>query len=339
MLEFGSDFHFIEAASDADTLFLSHPNAMLYADGRIALAAILQTNNWRRIWLPSYFCYEVVSWMRQAVDIQIVFYPDYPGCDDVALVNNLPYKQGDVLYRVNYFGMRNFRSEKSLSVDVIEDHTHDLIGPWAMQSDADWCVASLRKTLPIPEGGVVWSPKGLRIPDKGMDVNINTRLSADRWKAMELKASYVAGEQVDKTCFRSLFSNTEEQIDQLMQIADIDSRTRKYLQHFNIRQWYDAKRGNLDILQDMLDYESLVCESKDCNLFSYVVLLQDRQQRDEARRQFADHGVYTAILWQVPDDVPQEVKHFSHTMLSIHADGRYGDEAIHELAMRIRSIL
>lgn len=62
---------------------------------------------------------------------------------------------------MNYFGLRTSRSNQSLPIPVIEDHSHDLLGRWPLYSDADWCIASIRKTLPTIEGGMVWSPKNI----------------------------------------------------------------------------------------------------------------------------------------------------------------------------------
>ena len=122
--------------------------------GRQTIVALIAQHQWKRIWLPVYFCYEVVDTIRQT-GIELLFYPDYPGAYDQNIVSELPYKKGDVLLRMNYFGLRTRRSNQSLPIPVIEDHSHDLLGRWSLYSDADWCIASIRKTLPTVEGGMV----------------------------------------------------------------------------------------------------------------------------------------------------------------------------------------
>jgi hypothetical protein len=40
---------------------------------------------------------------------------------------------------------------------LVEDHSHDPFSPWAVGSSADYAFCSLRKTLPVPDGGLLWS--------------------------------------------------------------------------------------------------------------------------------------------------------------------------------------
>jgi hypothetical protein len=66
---------------------------------------------------------------------------------------------------MNYFGLRTPPDlELPEGVEVLEDHSHDPVSAWAEQSSADFCLASLRKTLPINDGGALWSPVGHRLP-------------------------------------------------------------------------------------------------------------------------------------------------------------------------------
>ena len=71
----------------------------------------------------------------------------------------------DIILVCNHFGI----SEQSLFdslIDspslIIEDHTHDPWSPWSFGSRASYCFSSLRKTLPLPDGSVIWSPSSFR---------------------------------------------------------------------------------------------------------------------------------------------------------------------------------
>lgn len=123
-----------------------------------------------------YFCYEVVDTIRQT-GIELLFYPCYPVHMIQNIVSELHYKKGDVLLRMNYFGLRTRRSNQSLPIPVIEDHSHDLLGRWSLYSDADWCIASIRKTLPTVEGGMVWSPKQHRLECMPQATKENTQMA------------------------------------------------------------------------------------------------------------------------------------------------------------------
>ena len=41
------------------------------------------------------------------------------------------------------------------SIVLIEDHIHDPLSDWSQSSNADYAVASLRKTLPVPIGAML----------------------------------------------------------------------------------------------------------------------------------------------------------------------------------------
>ena len=173
MKEFGSNFHYLPVEVNAvRTIGHYHPDAVYYATGRHALIDLYRQMGWKRLWVPEYFCYEVLgSVLREGVNV--AFYTDYPTFDEDEVVRDLPFEEGDALFRVNYFGLRSMRSNRVIKVPVVEDHTHDLIGAWACSSDADWCIASLRKTLPLAEGGMLWSPQGYRLKNKPAESSLH----------------------------------------------------------------------------------------------------------------------------------------------------------------------
>jgi len=336
MKEFGSDFHFIDSFSSKRAHLTDvYHNAVLLADGRQCIVALIRQYGWKRMWMPDYFCYEVITTIVEQTGITMMYYPDLPGGDDGKVLEALPYQESDVLFRVNYFGMRNFRSNKSVPVPVIEDHSHDLLGRWALYSDADWCIASLRKTLPLPEGGMMWSPKGHQLTIELNSSEENEKIAAIRWEGMEMKKDYLEGGDVSKEDFRRRYTETEEWFD-TAEPSLIDERSRMVVaEELDINSWLRAKRRNWEILKELTEQEHcdiLVPEHESCTMFSLVVLLEDKYQRDKVRRQLIASSVYPAILWAVPDDASAEAKDISNRMLSIHCDGRYAKDDMRVLA-------
>lgn len=336
MKEYGSDFHSMNSFQSKRThLDDIYKDAVYLADGRMCLLSLIEHNGWKRIWMPEYFCYEVIETIRQLTGIEIKFYVDYPGCVDTAEIDKIDFREGDVLFRVNYFGMREKRSEAAIPVPVIEDHTHDLLGHWALYSDADWCIASLRKTLPIPEGGLLWSPKGFDLTAyAAVSSDDNETMMAKRWKAMDMKASYLSGEAIDKDAFRSLYEETEAWFD-TAPICGIDKRSMETIRSLDINAWYNAKRKNLEAIDSILS-NGIRAEDESCNLFSFVLRTKNRQS---VRKTLIENKLYSAILWNVPETVSPEVKKFSESMLSIHCDGRYSADDMTEIAERIKNAL
>ena len=233
--------------------------------------------------------------------------------------------------------MRSYRSPEKLMVPVVEDHTHDLIGGWAMNSHADWCIASLRKSLPIPEGGMLWSPVGLPLPEAPKVSEENERIAAIRWEAMRMKARYLAGEDVEKATFRAGFVDTEEYFDRA-DVCALDRESSEYLKSFDIRGWYNKKYENWELLRDIKKEGVKVIRPEDlgCYPFSLVLLFDSSDERDRVRRELIAHQIYPAILWTIPHcPADGEVFTFSRGMLSIHCDARYTKEEI----LQMRSIL
>ena len=129
MEEYGSDFHYVDTyLSGRAHLTDVYGGSWYIADGRQCLIALIRQSGWKRMWMPEYFCYEVIESLRQMTDIEIVFYQDFPTNDARGMVMTLPFRDGDVLLRVNYFGMRDLRRNKNIPVPVIEYHSHDPFG-------------------------------------------------------------------------------------------------------------------------------------------------------------------------------------------------------------------
>lgn len=341
MREFGSDFHFILPAERTSAhLTEMFVGAALLADGRQCIVALIRQNGWRRIWMPDYFCYEVIETIRKQTGIEVLFYEDNPLTE--GNVEALPFLSGDVLLRMNFFGMRAFRSNAGLPVPVVEDHSHDLLGPWAQNSDADWCIASLRKSLPVPEGGMFWSPKGHALPAVSASSEENERVASIRWEGMEMKAGYLRGEDVRKDVFREKFTGTEDWFDQAEPTL-LDARSQRYLSgQLDVQVWNNRKRENWQVLKESVlerGCEVLAPEQDSCTMFSLILLMKDNEQRERVRRSLIANSVYPAVLWGLPGTASAKSRFFSERMLSIHCDGRYTSGDMTQLADIINRII
>ena len=344
MKEFGSDFHYIAPTGGSDTLQDFFPSANYYADGRQALIDLYRSQGWQRLWMPEYFCYDVIESLKEA-GLELVFYTDYPDYHDdsktiEAIQRKGHFRPTDAILRVNYFGMRSYRCVDKLNIPVVEDHTHDLIGGWALNSHADWCIASLRKSLPVPEGGMLWSPMGLPLPKAPTVSDENEKIAAIRWEAMRLKACYLNGENVEKAAFRSGFVDTEEYFDRA-EVCALDAESQKFLQLVDIRDWYKRKWENWELLRDIKKdgVRVLRPENKGCYPFSLILVFELEDERNRVRKALIERQVYPAILWSVPPSYYGEISQMSGGMLSIHCDARYTKEEILQMKSIIESTL
>lgn len=334
MREFGSDFHFIDTY-DSGRAHLTDVfrDATLLADGRQCIVTLIRQYGWKRLWMPGYFCYEVIDSIKEQTGVEVMFYEDSPLNE--GKVDDLPFQDGDAILRMDYFGMRELRSNKNITIPVIEDHSHDPFGHWALYSDADWCISSIRKILPIPEGGMMWSPREHHLTISLMSSEENEKNSTTRWEGMKMKSRYLKGENVSKEDFRKRYVDTEEYFDRA-EPALIDERSRNVVsEELDINLWQGAKKKNWQLLKSLVNSDKcqvMEPENESCTMFSLVVLLDTKDKRDEVRKRLIESSVYPAILWNVPERASMEAKDFSERMLSIHCDGRYTEEDIRQLA-------
>lgn len=336
MKDFGSDFHWYNNIKKGPSFVDLIGEANYYANGRQAIVSLIHHLRLKRIWIPFYFCYEVIENIKRT-GIEILFYHDDPQNVKKVDFDHSNFETGDALFLMNYYGLRDKRVYTNINIPIIEDHSHDLIGDWALNSEADWCIASLRKTLPISEGGVLWSPKKHQLPEKPLKTIENDQLSHKRFEAMKLKASYLNDDCfVDKDEFRKLYIETESLFDNLP-ISHISDDSFQIIEDLDIKWWYELKKSNWTFLvnKKYKNAEVLLPESDSNYPFSLVLKFENTEIRNRFRSNLIESRVYPAILWSVPDNLEEKYKDFTNTMLSIHCDARYSIEEIKELKNRI----
>ena len=340
MKEFGSDFHFCAANNLDNENELSKFNASFYANGRQALQIIISNNTWKRIWVPAYFCYEIIDAIKET-GITIKFYPDAPTFDDNSIISEIPFDENDVLLRMNFFGLRKWRDNSKIPVPVIEDHSHDLLGDWALKSNADWIIASLRKTLPLPEGGILWSPKQHPLPPKLKSTISNDLISYKRLSAMLMKTLYLSGYSISKSLFRQIYVETEEAFSSLEKSA-ISDDCFSMLKHLNINDWNKSKHQNWTLLSNISNENISILlpeDLKECNPFSLILKFKDVTRRDAFRKVLIKNQIYPAVLWDIPSMQNEDVIAISETLLSVHCDARYKLSDIEHLKSKMENIL
>lgn len=342
MKEFGSDFHYFGIGRNGRNVF-DESQVNFYADGRHAMQHLihykLKSREWKRLWMPEYFCYEVIRAIEET-GVKIVFYHDTPLNNDIEIIRSIPFRKGDVLFRMNYFGTRGFRDNREIPVEVIEDHSHDLISEWALNSNADWCVASLRKTLPLPEGGILWSPLRRKLPDKLPSSMKNEIVSYKKLSAMLLKKLYLETLYEGKDDFRQIYMEAEKELSCLA-VSGISDIVQRMLERLNIEVLYQVKRENWNRIREGLD-EKLsylrVNTSEGQTPFSFVLKFDNKEVRDLIRDQLVKLDVYPAVLWEIPTGHSPQVETCAGKLLSIHCDARYSSADIDELLRRINSL-
>lgn len=355
--ENGSEFHLVypdrsddEAKENNQMYWLKH--GVFFSSGRGALKFLLEfgQNNkaWKRLWIPSYYCFDIVDYLTN-LHIEILFYPDSPlnGCPDLA---NLSFVKGDVLLYVNYFGLRkapNLDFLRSKQVEVIEDHTHDPYSLWANNSSADWCFASLRKTVPIPDGGVLWSLKNKITKFEPKVANDALSSSLKKFGGMFLKKMYLENRIADKNYYLDLLRQGEQEIASVT-VSAITPLSYHLLELFPLLQWRKRRRDNFISFQHAITKmnELVLLQSEQENdmgicAFSCVIIFASKLLCEHCYNGLIQDNIYPAKLWPVKSrsDLPNlpEMIDLSERLLSLHCDMRYCHDDMLKVATKIRS--
>lgn len=331
MIEFGSDFHF------CDYTLLKDPDVFdsirYYASGRHALEAIIKQEKWKRIWVPAYFCYEVIGHIS-SLGIEVKLYDDNPlQFEDDILLSSLNYEKEDVLLRMNFFGLREKCSNKHIPIPVIEDHTHDIISDWALNSDADWCIASIRKTLPVAAGGILWSPLKKDLPQQIESTKYCEQMANIRYEAMQMKREYLK-EGGDKNIFRNKYILSEELIEKLS-LSGMDKKSSEIFQSIDINRWTLIRKENWIAAYNILSNKFCILKPQNTNNFnpfSLIFVCKSLVDRENLRSYLIKNSIFPAVLWKVPEDTAYDnALNFSNRMLSLHCDARYTKNDIEQM--------
>jgi hypothetical protein len=322
--EHGSEFHWSEAGlaeRDDDRDWLMQREAVGYASGRAALRALVEHGRWPRVWLPSYVCAELI----EAVGDRVRFYEDDPTREPSLVELGDEASAGDAIVRINYFGLRGSISAgpwQRRGLVVIDDHTHDPCGAWAQASDADYCLASLRKSLPVPDGALVWSRGGdLPAAPEACDE------AAAKLPAMLLKALYLRGYPVEKSVVRALAIAGEQRLAALT-VEGMSRVSGQLLASLAISRLRARRRENFAVFAEAIGERAAILAGDGATPFACVLRLGDREERERVRVALIEARIYPAVLWDL-EGIAGHRERFAGScavgdrLLAIHCDARY----------------
>ena len=324
--------------------------APLFSSGSEALAALVRwgadRRGWRRVWLPSYYCPEVPAALRTlAGGVEVRTFPDH---DLLAPPSpDLPGAQpGDVVVVANQLGIRPRPRPDWPALDcvvLVEDHSHDLASDWALTSRADYAFASLRKTLPLPDGGAVWSPRGLELPPEPPRSDDDERLADRLASALAGRALGDLAEADEPPRFRALARSAAANPGSRPGISPV---SRALLPTMPVRAWHERRRRNLALLADTVGTprNGRILVAPDGGVaFALTLVFDTEAARREAEEALIARAVVPTILWPLDPardpGVDAVDANLSRRILSIHGDQRFDEADVRRLAAILREAL
>ena len=330
--EHGSDLHWIEPSAGGRYPWRS---VVLYGCGRYALNAAVE--DFRRLWVPAFFCQEVLAAIPNT---ELVTYDDAPGAlaEDLG---SLPFRDGDAVFAVNTLGLRAQPPRVPAGVPVIEDHTHDLWSAWAFSSTAPIAIASLRKLLPVPDGGALWSPAGGALPAEPPLDAAHARAALDRLEGMVLKTAYLDGADVAKDAFRAHALAGEAAIAEGPSSAPLPL-TKTVLSAFPVDDWRARRAENHAAFVTALGSTpgvSVAMPQPGATPYTVTLVFDTPELRERVRTALIQARIYPAILWSMEHPavaISPATLDLSRRILSLHCDLRYSASDMERVAAAVR---
>lgn len=318
--------------------------AILLRSGRDALKAVAREYGKYIAFLPALACDSMVVPFH-LYDNRVAYYTlknDY-STDFDDLLEMLSEETGTVLLLyMNYFGnlsmtdaQLEFVKEHYPNVVFIEDRTHDLIYKRQNRFHPDYTVASLRKWMNIPDGGLLWTDT----PLTNTVFSDDTGFSETRRKAQCMRAEFFkSGDESVKTEYRRIFSTVTDQID----VCPLPGRMTEYAYRMaSATDWDEIRdkreRNAIIVTEQLSDCDKVKFIQKDTHKSNlYVPILIDK--RNLIQRNLASKGIFTTLIWPLNDKQKERCEIADYTercMLGIPCDQRYSAEDMYFIVQEI----
>ena len=298
------------------------------------LEKILNRNRGKRLrlHLPCFFCMEATKKLAKAFDI--CWYQDLPS-QKYPNFETLNPSSGDLVLAVNLFGIKSREVwqdwlKSHNDVILVEDHSHDPFSTWALQSQADYAMASLRKTLPIPDGAIIWSGKNLPLPQASQSQSDG---AYKRLSAMLLKRAYLNGGYVSKETYRQLEIESEDSLDDVSHDR-ISAFSKNVLCSLDIKRFRERREANvrhflnLSFSEQNQNWQPLFSSWDNGSVpFNSIILCRNREIRDSLRKYLIGKNIFPPIHWPQPHNGMTsndlQAIDLSNRILTIPTDQRY----------------
>jgi hypothetical protein len=324
-VEIGSDFHYTPMDFNENLSWFR--NALFLQSGRSPVVLLRDTFKGSPIHYPDYFCHDVIKyWNKHGVET-IPYRVYYENGRVNVDFSTLP-KNGIVL-AVNFFGYFNqdewIEYKNNNQILLIEDHSHSPVSLYAQNSCADFAFSSLRKTLPLADGCVFWSPVGKPLPA----CVLSTFDSGKKIDAMQMKSAYLSGKPISKDSFLSLYREGEDDISSSEPML-MSEYSRILIDNGYPLFYIQRRKDNYELFTSHLHEE----------IYSYVDILKVRtfevplgivlkcnesKHRDSLRKFLIAENVFCPVHWPLCENITKyrESKDLSEKLITIPLDHRY----------------
>jgi hypothetical protein len=339
--EIGSEFHWMGLPEGP---FVALPSdAVWYSLARHAITEVLATCGASTLWVPEYFCEDVVEHIQAYCRIKR--YVDRP-IQAEPTWETLSPAAGDIVLAVDYFGMRSPTAWYAWALKrnciLLEDYSHDPAYGFR-HSRADFAVSSLRKTLPVPDGAILWSPAGRALPQSPVGSAAGTE---EKFAAMVWKCEYLSGRVDEKA--KGIFRDWQVHGERVLceqPVAAPAPESITLCSRGIPEAWLERRRLNVEYLlgelrslgearaiQPSIPYDG-------GTPFAVVLQFETHELRERVRHRLIEKRIYCPVHWPAGMGSSTEAKRLSATLLTLISDQRYGTEDMKRIVYTLRKCL
>lgn len=321
--EMGSSFHDCSdtniKVSDKQS-FLEE--AELYISGRYALLDLLIYKNkhhgLQKIFIPSYYCHDVTKLIEKIVTVEIY------NCDPLSTVDMSLFSSNTAVILVEYFGNKVKTKDENNNSLLILDKTHNPFSDYYYNFDVSYTFGSLRKILPLSDGGFL-NPKIVDSKIKSTE-DINITALAKVQKAMKLKSLFLEGCDIDKSIFLNSYDRFEGFLNSNEVIYSLSNKSHESIYFFDYKNILLIKKRNIDYLNSYYKEKSKIKLFLNNCYFSFFI---DFKYITAFKIALIKSNVYPVILW--PDYNGDYNLINDCVLISLHVDFRYSLEDMERL--------
>lgn len=334
-IELGSEFNLslngLNTVENNLFKYLNDYGVQWYDYGRSAIRNMPIPKD-KKVLLPEFICDSVLKCFRED-------YICYYRIDDNFNIDyeDLKCKIDDTVgcvFVVHYFGyIQNDEIMKAIrekadeyGITVVEDVTQSLFS--GQELYGDYIVASVRKWMPVPMGGVLYSKGSNALPDvSGLLVsNDNSKAYGMVLKDMFLNTAYDTNSK-----YREIFVEAEERIDSDSEIRLLSDFSKYLIGCVDVYDLMERRKKNSLMLHNGLDKLGINSirsfEDSECPLV-YPLRVNNR---DAFRKYLMENRIYCAVHWPYAGSLSENRSNAiynSETLISLPIDQRYGEKEI-----------
>ena len=288
--------------------------------------------------LPEYTCSSVISPMEE-VGVTCCYYPvnkDFSVNAEI-LFDLIEKHSPQMVYFQSYYGFdtlksigQAYHSIQQKGILIVEDITHSWLCDFNT-TEADYSVASLRKWLEIPDGGVLLSNK--HTLGFGMNGEESDGIVSEFVKASELKEKYFStSDPSDKEAFRQHYVNAKDMLQEDTTVYCMSAMAKSVLAQTDFGQIVRRRRENAAILHQNIKNKWVETCGVDFTAEStplyYPVYVKG--DRSKLQKELAGKDIYCPVHWPIPPQASQSISEkglfiYSH-VLSLICDQRYDED-------------